>query len=331
MSGYWEVLIGLETAGSDESCVEPDRLDTAFVMNNQLSGSDDDTAQPFGEEENVRDIVAAALFDTPFCEGVITEEEGFKEFKRVSRSNKVRAFFSEKPSEQLLENNIRSCLSGNYNLSFDFVFLEDKDWSKEWKKNWKPTKISEKIVIRPTWCEYESKSDEIVVNLDPGMAFGTGAHETTRLCVRAMEKYLAVNDELADIGCGSGILAICGIKLGAKSAAAIDNDESVIPVAIDNATLNNVEDKIKFFCATSDDLIGKTYDFICANILHNVLDEIMGDLKKLLKPGGKMVLSGILDEKEYIVTSALAREGLNIIERLTDGHWVGLVVGYERG
>lgn len=313
-SGYWELFITGFEPQNEQGCTEEKPSDY------------DETEEPFGETEDLKDVISQVLFENFPCEGVVLEEETFKELKRTGKSAGMRAFFSEMPDINALKQVVYENLAQDVDLTFELTPIEDKDWSEEWKKSWMPAKISEKIVIRPTWREYEPKDGEIIVNLDPGMAFGTGAHATTQLCVLAMEKYMPQNAELADVGCGSGILAICGIKLGAKSAIAVDNDSEVIPVAKDNATLNNVEDRIKFFAATSSNLVGKTYDFVCANILHNVLDSIMGELKMLLKPGAKLSLSGILDEKEHIVKAAIEREGLKLVERMTIGHWVGLVV-----
>lgn len=320
MNNYWQVSINI--IDNSGSVIEPEVLHT----NNSPFGDFDDTAEPFGDVEDIKDVIAQVLFDEFACEGVVLEEETFLELRRTGKAEGMRAFLSSYASPQDIEAAVLQNVADDIMLDISVVPVEEKDWSEEWKKTWLPTKISQKIVIRPTWREYEANDGEIVVNLDPGMAFGTGAHGTTQLCVCAMEKYMSRDAELADVGCGSGILAICGVKLGAKFAIAVDNDATVIPVAIDNATLNNVDDKIKFFEATSADLLGKTYDFVCANILHNVLDEIMCELKQLLKPTGKMVLSGILDEKEHIVLAAIEREGLTLVERLTNGHWVGLVV-----
>lgn len=319
MNNYWQVTIKIDSSGSNS---EPEILNTV----ESPFGDFDDTAEPFGDVEDIKDVIAQVLFDEFSCEGVVLEEETFKELRRTGKAEGMRAFLSAYAAVQDIKDVILQNINDSIDIDVSIVQIEEKDWSEEWKKSWMPTKISQKIVIRPTWRDYIAKDGEIIVNLDPGMAFGTGAHGTTQLCVCAMEKYMPQNAELADIGCGSGILAICGVKLGAKYAVAVDNDPVVIPVAVDNATLNNVEDKIKFFEATSADLIGKTYDFVCANILHNVLDEIMAELKELLKPNGKMVLSGILDEKEYVVLNAIEREKLNLVERLENGHWVGLVV-----
>ena len=202
------------------------------------------------------------------------------------------------------------------------------DWSKKWKEHWKPSKISERIVICPTWEQYDKKDDEIVVNIDPGNAFGTGTHATTQLCVRACEKYMQEDSTIADVGCGSGILAICAMKLGSKEADAVDNDPTAVETAIINAKVNN-ELSIDFKTATSDALSSDKYDFVFANILHNVLAEIMSDLKRIMKIGAKIVLSGILEEKQQVVIDAFEKNNLKLIEKMQQKEWVAFVVERE--
>ena len=318
MSNYWQVSIKINQEVNEQATNNNIALNSPF-------GDYDDTAQPFGEVEDVKDVISQLLFEFFPCEGVVLEEETFIELKRTGRADCIRAFLSNYVSPKEIKNLLVENIIDDLDLDVSIVQIEDKDWSEEWKKGWMPTKISDRIVIRPTWRKYVPNENEIVVDLDPGMAFGTGTHATTQLCVCAMEKYMKEHSILADVGCGSGILAICGVKLGAKSAVAVDNDETVIPVAIDNAKLNSVDD-IEFFVGSSKDMLGKTYDFVCANILHNVLDVIMCELKQLLNPDGKMVLSGILDEKEHIVQNAIQRENLKVVDRLVQGHWVAIVV-----
>ncbi len=319
MSNYWQINIKLNQEANENTDIRAVETKSPF-------GDFDDTAQPFGENEDIRDVISQILFCEFPCEGVVLEEETFKELRRTGKADGMRAFFSNYVAPETIKETILQEVFEELNLDISIEQIEDKDWSEEWKKGWLPTKISDRIVIRPTWREYNAKENEIIVDLDPGMAFGTGSHATTQLCVKAMEKYMSKDATIADVGCGSGILAICGIKLGAKNAIAVDNDETVIPVAIENAKLNKTFEKINFFTGTSTDLLAQKFDFICANILHNVLDIIMNELKQLLKPNAKMVLSGILDEKEHIVQSAIEREGLKLVEKLVDGHWVGLVV-----
>ena len=167
------------------------------------------------------------------------------------------------------------------------------------------THVTDKIAVVPSWINYEPKKNEIAITIDPGCAFGTGTHQTTQLCMKALEKYLKNGDSIADIGMGSGILSVLAMKLGAKSAYGCDIDETVIDVAKENARVNGVN--CTFELNTAEKLTEK-YDFVCANILHNVLYEIMGDLKNIVKDNGIMSLSGILDEKKDVVLEAVKRE-----------------------
>jgi len=187
------------------------------------------------------------------------------------------------------------------------------------------THVSDRIAVVPSWLEYTPKENEITISLDPGSAFGTGTHPTTQLCMRAIEKYMKAGETIADIGMGSGILAICGLKLGAKSVYGCDNDELVIGTAIDNAKQNKVREKCEFEHNTADKVQEK-FDFICANILHNVLADIMDDLKNLMKNNATMVLSGILDEKKPVVIEAIKKHNLELIEETHQDIWVGLIV-----
>ena len=210
------------------------------------------------------------------------------------------------------------------NLCYSIDEKENQDWSKKWKEKWDVTHVTERIAVVPSWLEYQPKENEITITLDPGCAFGTGTHQTTQLCMKAIEKYLKKDNSMADIGTGSGILAICAKKFGASFVYGCDNDDTVIDVCKENAEINNVND-IEFELNTADKLTEK-YDFVCANILHNVLAEIMGDLKNIMKPNAKMVLSGILHEKKPVVLDAINKYGLKIIETLTQDQWVAIVV-----
>ena len=209
--------------------------------------------------------------------------------------------------------------------SWDFSLeeKENQDWSQKWKEKWNVTHVTEKITVVPSWIEYSPKPDEIIITLDPGCAFGTGTHQTTQLCMKALEKYMNPQDKVADIGTGSGILAILAMKLGASEACGCDIDDTVIEVCYKNAKVNNVECKFELNTANK---LNEKYDFICANILHNVLAEIMPDLKKLMKDNAKLALSGILDEKKGVVLDAIKENKLNIIDTISQDQWVSFVV-----
>ena len=222
-------------------------------------------------------------------------------------------------------NNIKR-LSDEELGSWEYTFeeKENQDWSKKWKEKWDVTHVTDKITIVPTWLDYTPKcKDEIIINLDPGCAFGTGTHQTTQLCMVALEKYFQKGQTMADIGMGSGILSILAKKLGASEVYGCDIDDTVIEVAKENAKLNHEECSFELGSASK---INKKFDFVCANILHNVLFDIMGDLKKLMNDGSKMSLSGILLEKAPIVLEAIERENLNIIDEIHQDQWVSFVV-----
>ena len=190
------------------------------------------------------------------------------------------------------------------------------------------THVSEKITVAPDWIDYTPKAkDEVIIKLEPGCAFGTGTHATTQLCMLAIERYLKAGEAVADIGMGSGILAICAKKFGAGYVYGCDNDETVIDVAKENAHKNGVECKFELNTA---DKIEEKFDFVLANILHNVLAEIMSDLKNIMKDNGILVLSGILDEKKQVVLDAISRCGLVLLEESHMNQWTSFVVRREK-
>lgn len=279
------------------------------------------------------EIISDILFDVFDCEGVVMVEETYKDLEMVATTEgTLKAFIrGEKPDvENILKEQkeiLKSRgLSDEELGSWEFAFSEkeNQDWSKKWKEKWDVTHVTDKITIVPTWLDYTPKNkDEIIINLDPGCAFGTGTHQTTQLCMVALEKYFVAGQSMADIGMGSGILSILAKKMGASEVYGCDNDETVIEVAKENAKLNHVD--CKFELGTADKIHEK-FDFVCANILHNVLFEIMGDLKNLMKDGSKMSLSGILLEKAPIVLEAIERENLKIIDEIHQDQWVSFVV-----
>lgn len=280
----------------------------------------------------IEDIVSDICFSNFACEGVVLAEEDWKDLEMTSTTRgTLKVFLTElnyNPQEVLhTEREILKSRGftdeelGSWEIVLDEK--ENQDWSKKWKEKWTVTHVTEKIAVVPSWLEYQAKENEIIITLDPGCAFGTGTHQTTQLCMKAMEKYLNKGDSMADIGTGSGILAICAKKFGASSVYGCDNDETVIDVCVENAKINNEE--CIFELNTADKLNSK-YDFVCANILHNILAEIMGDLKNIMMPNAKMVLSGILDEKKPVVLEAIERENLKIIDTIYQDQWVAFVV-----
>lgn len=204
--------------------------------------------------------------------------------------------------------------------------VNEEDWANNWKKYYKPTKIGKNIVIKPIWEEYAKESDELIIEMDPGMAFGTGTHETTRMCIEALEKYVTKDTTVFDIGTGSGILAITAAKLGAKEVVGVDLD----PVAVDSAK-NNVEfnnlNNIKILEGNLMDVVEGTAEVVVANIIAEVIIFLCEDVKKFLKPDGLFIASGIIKDRKDDVVSKLESVGFNIIEVNTLGEWVCVVAG----
>lgn len=278
----------------------------------------------------IEDIVSDFCFENLPCEGVVLAEEAYKDLEIISTTEgTLKVFLTEKPSdlEQILKSErellISRGLSDEELGSWEFVISDkpNEDWSRKWKEKWTVTKVSDKITVVPDWIEYNG--DEVIIRLEPGCAFGTGTHQTTQLCMKAIEKYMPENARVADIGMGSGILAICAKKFGASYAYGCDNDETVIDVARENAVKNNAE---CVFELNTADKITEKFDFVLANILHNVLAEIMGDLKNIMNDGAIMVLSGILDEKKPVVLEAVKKHNLELLEEAHQDQWVALIV-----
>ena len=285
---------------------------------------------------DLEDIVSEFCFENLPCEGVVLAEEAYKDLEMISTTEgTLKVFLTEEPQnlEELLKSErelLKSRgLSDDELGSWEFVISNkpNEDWSKKWKEKWDITRVTDKIVIVPDWLSYDDKASEVVIRLEPGCAFGTGTHQTTQLCMKALEKYMKKGDKVADIGMGSGILSICAKKFGASYVYGCDIDEDVIDVAKENArkNLHNDAESVCFELNTADKIQEK-FDFVCANILHNVLSEIMGDLKNIMKSGALMSLSGILDEKKPVVLEAIKRENLEIIEEIHQDQWTSFVV-----
>lgn len=288
----------------------------------------------------MEDIISEIFFENFDCEGVVLAEETYKDLEMISTTEgtlKVFLRFDGEDAFEELKYDIENILDlsreefisrglTNEELgSWEFVLEEKKteDWSQKWKEKWDVTHVTDKIAVVPDWIEYQAKDNEVIIKLEPGCAFGTGTHQTTQLCMKALEKYLKSGDKVADIGMGSGILSILAKKLGADYVYGCDNDDTVIEVAKDNAVKNGVI--CNFELGTADKVADK-FDFVCANILHFVLADIMGDLKNIMKTGALMSLSGILYEKRDMVIEAYNREKLELVEEIQQDQWTSFVV-----
>lgn len=213
----------------------------------------------------------------------------------------------------------------NIQTSVQVIGVKEEDWAGSWKKYYKPLRIGERLVVVPAWEKYDEKPGDLILKMDPGMAFGTGTHETTRLVAMLIEKYVKPNDVCLDLGTGSGILAIAASKLGAKSVNAYDIDPVAVRVAGENVRDNGIENIV---CGKSDLFCGveeKTYDLICANIVADIIIRMLPDVKKYLKAGGILITSGIIDERADEVLKAAEATPLVHLETREEKNWCAMV------
>ncbi len=210
----------------------------------------------------------------------------------------------------------------------DIIGVNEEDWANSWKAYYKPLHIGNRMVIVPAWEDYTPADNEIIVTMDPGMAFGTGTHETTRLVIELLERLVRPGMRVLDVGCGSGILAICAAKLGAAECKAYDIDPVAVRVARENIEASGEKN---VSCDVSDllrqvDLSGGQYDLICANIVADIIIRMAPDVGAYMKQDAVLLASGIITERAEEVVSALEAAGLAVKERLEDNGWCALVV-----
>ena len=205
----------------------------------------------------------------------------------------------------------------------------DDDWKDEWKKYFHTVNITDNIIIKPSWDDYEASEGETVIEIEPGMAFGTGTHETTALCVEFLEKYVPGKKKLLDIGCGSGILMLIGKRLGAEKVVGIDIDSNVKDVVIENFEKNNIKDNYEIIIGDLVEDINEKYDLVVSNILVDVLTELLENIEKTLEKGATVIFSGIIKDKEEEFLRKTKEHNLVEIDRNEKNNWVSLVFKYN--
>ncbi len=211
---------------------------------------------------------------------------------------------------------------------------EDLDWINNWKVFFKPFRIDDTIVIKPTWEQLDQVSEtDLVIEIDPGTAFGTGSHETTKLCILGLKKFISSGTKLLDVGCGSGILSIIGAKLGANEVLGIDIDSNAVITAYENAEVNHISSDV-LTVINGDIITDKNvqnevgmgcYDIAVANILADVIIPLSAEIGQHMKPGGIFISSGIINTKKELVKEAILKNGFKIIEVNEMGEWVSIV------
>lgn len=210
------------------------------------------------------------------------------------------------------------------NAEITFREIEERNWNLEWEQTIGPIDIGDRITVKPSWREYHGDADRIVLTIDPKMSFGTGYHETTRLMVRMLEKYILPGSTVLDVGTGTGILAIASVKLGAGQAYGTDTDEWSVENAIENVSLNGVEGVVSIYHATFPPAGTDAPGLICANLTLNDLKTLLGQLYGILGNGGLLLASGLLDRDEPEINDSLRRSGFRHIETMRENEWLAI-------
>ena len=269
------------------------------------------TTKPF-----LPDILSGIMWELEIL-GVL-ERENFLAVYAEEKSNlKVKDF------ESLLSRLIKE----NLIESFDVLIsnIAEKNWNEEWEKTLDVIKVSPKIIIKPSFKSYKKERDEIVIEIDPKMSFGTGDHETTRLVLRLLEKHLKKQDKVLDVGSGTAILSIGSVMLGAQSAVAIDNNEWCYLNGIENVEKNKVKSEVEVRTGEAQDVEERDFDLTLANINKNVLREIRDDLVERTKKDGKIILSGVLTSDRAEIVEQYESANLKTIDSLVEGEWTAIV------
>lgn len=290
-----------------------------------------------------------AVADLFFClgsGGVIIEDP--EELQRVANSGEWDAFELPEESLQMTRPQVKGYLPCNEELPqkieeltnelTEIMFrigqepceilsktVQKEDWANSWKAYFKPLKLGDRLVVRPSWEEYQAKEGELIIALDPGMAFGTGSHATTSMCCGFLEKYLRKGQKVLDVGTGSGILAMASALLGASEVLALDYDPVAVKVATENVQINNLEDKITV--RKNDLLQGVTEkaDLIVANIIADIIIRLFPQVGDNLLAGGFFVTSGVIEERRQDVMQAAAASGFELVEEKCQNGWVAQV------
>ncbi len=207
--------------------------------------------------------------------------------------------------------------------SVEYARIDEQDWAEAWKEYFWPEKITDRIVVKPSWREYMPGPQEIILEIDPGMAFGTGTHATTALCIRMLQAHLKPGDAFLDVGTGSGILMIAAAKLGAGTVCGVDNDEVAVAVAEKNLLANHIDS----FSLTTGNLVDdvrQTFEVAAANILAEIILDLLPDVNAVLKENGLLLCSGIITAKTEIVLSGLKEKGFSLVEVMEKEGWVAI-------
>ncbi|MDD6483308.1 MAG: 50S ribosomal protein L11 methyltransferase [Clostridiales bacterium] len=301
--------------------------------------------------------VSGRLYDTGITGIEIEDEQDFKDFlennhqywdyvdeeliRQKEGETRVSAYVSDNAAGHETLKEIRRTIAELKSLDTDGAFgrleveldnMHEDDWANNWKKYFHPMEIGEKILIKPEWEEYKEPTDRIIFNINPGMTFGTGSHYTTQLCIEELEKYIRPGSRMLDLGCGSGILSIISLMLGAGEAAAVDIDPNAVDIAYRNAEMNGVgREHYKVYAgnivtdkAVQKALFGK-YDVICANIVADVIIALAPIVREYMAEDAVFITSGIIEDRADEVFRVLSQNGFEVIGKKQRKDWVAIV------
>ena len=249
-----------------------------------------------------------------------------------TEETKIMAYFSEEETNlpekiAVIKEKIRNLTEFGLSIGSGTVELSNvnqEDWESAWKQYFKPVHVTDRIVVKPEWEEYSPQEGEIVIEIDPGMAFGTGTHETTSMCINQIEKNLKAGDMVIDIGSGSGILSMAAVLLGAEKATGVDLDPVAVRVALENVELNNLQDKIDILHGNLTDVIREKADIVVANIMADIILILLEDVREFIKDDGLFISSGIIQEKRAAVEARLLEKNFRIVEVETKREWCAI-------
>ncbi|WP_322170850.1 50S ribosomal protein L11 methyltransferase [Acutalibacter caecimuris] len=235
----------------------------------------------------------------------------------------------DNPAEAVsfLEERLRAC---SIPYAIEQAGCQMDDWLNNWKKYFKPIPVGERLLIRPIWEEDFDPQGRVVLSLEPGLAFGTGTHETTRLCLELLEKYLTPGCNMLDMGCGSGILSVAALLLGGSTAVGVDIDPLAVKTAVENARFNGVAAGFTGICGNLSDRVSGRYQVVVANIVADVVIELTKSVPKFLTPDGVYIISGIIDSREDDVLAAISGQ-YTVIERREERGWVAMALKAQAG
>lgn len=291
----------LRAMGSD-SLVIQDPRDVAMLRESDLYF--DELADPLEQESLQSEVVLQAFFEGDCREEKVAELLQF-EIEEIKRN----------PDWHKLE--------------VETSVIEDQDWNQAFKASIEPFRVGKRFLVRPTWNEGDPKPNDLVITIDPGMAFGTGTHETTSLCLKGLEETLVPGERVLDMGTGTGILAIGACLLGAEFAYGVDVDEQAVIAARENVEMNGVADRVLISGEKVGQIIDKPVDGIVVNIVAEVIEMVMDEMDAVLRPGGWIVASGILNEKRDRILSLWQARGMRLIHGESLGDWCSLILRKE--